>query len=331
MNQQTTSRRRLLVALVTALTLTSAAVSVPVVAQAPFPTKPITVVVLASGGAPDIFARMIAPRMSEILGQTVLVEPKPGAAGNLAAASVARAEPDGHTILMHSSLLAISPSINKSLPYSPTKDLMPLSQIAATEMVVLVRAESPFKTLGELVAAAKAQPGKFNFASAGTGSIIHLAGEMLKRSTGTDMVHVPYKGSAPGLMALMAGEVQVSVDVMPVALAHVKSGRLRALAVASPTRSKSLPDVPTTAEAGVPGFEVGSWNGFFVPAGTPPHAAEKLHRAIADAMAQRQVISRITEMGALPMATSQSEFQSFFDSEVRRFSQIIREANIAPE
>lgn len=330
MNEVSYSRRKF-ATFAGAGTLLAVTGVVPAAAQAQFPIKPITIVVIASGGSPDIFSRFLAPRMSQILGQTVIVDPKPGAAGNVAAAIVARAEPDGHTILMHSALLAISPSLNKSLPFSPTKDLTPLSQIATTEMLVLVRAESPIKSLAELIAAAKAQPGKLNFASAGNGTIVHLAGEMLKLRTGTDMVHVPYKGSVPGLMALMAGEVQVSVDVMPVALTHIKSGRLRALAIASPSRSSSLPDVPTTAEAGVPGFEVGSWNGFFMPAKTPPAVMEKLHAAIVDAMSQPQVRSRMSEMGAVPMATSQQEFQRFFNAEVSRFAQIVREANITAE
>ncbi|MGE3924589.1 MAG: tripartite tricarboxylate transporter substrate-binding protein, partial [Lautropia sp.] len=241
------------------------------------------------------------------------------------------ATPDGHTILMHSSLLAISPSLYRSLPFNPTKDLVPLSQIAATEMVVLVRGESPIRTLADLAAMGKAHPGKMNFASAGNGTIVHLAGELLKRRTGTDMVHVPYKGSAPGLIALMGDEVQVSVDVVPVALPHVRSGRLRALAVASDTRSAALPQVPTTAEAGFPGFEIASWNGFFVPAGTPPEVMRKLHEAIAHAMAQPQVKDRMAEMGAVPMATSQRQFQAFFDAEVSRFAQIVQEANVTAE
>jgi tripartite-type tricarboxylate transporter receptor subunit TctC len=304
------------------------AVTAPLCAETDFPRRPITIVVIAAGGAPDLFARLLAPRLEAELGQPIVVEARPGAGGNIAAAYVAKAAPDGYTLLMHSSLLAIAPSLYPSLQYDAKADLAPVAQVANTQMAVLVSAALPVASLQDFIRYAKGAPRALDYGSAGNGTIVQMAVELFKRRAGIDMVHIPYKGSAPEITALLAGDVQMTIDVLPVALSQVKSGRLKALAVASPRRAIALPDVPTTAEAGLPGFEVGSWNGLFAPAATPPAIVARLSKAVAQAMADSSVQQRMIELGAEPTYVPADAFARFFASETQRWARVVKETGI---
>jgi len=300
----------------------------PLRAETGYPQHPITIVVIATGGAPDLFARLLAPRLEAALGQPIVVEARPGAGGNIAAAYVAKAAPDGYTLLMHSSLLAIGPSLYPNLPFDAKTDLVPIAQVANTQMAVLVNPATPVASLQDFIRYAKAAPHSLNYGSAGNGTIVQMAVELFKRRAGVDMVHVPYKGSAPELTALLAGDVQMTIDVLPVALPLVKGGRLKALAVASPQRAVQLPDVPTTSEAGLQGFEVGSWNGLFAPAKTPPAIVAQISKAVAAAMADPGVRQRMIDLGAQPTFVPADAFARFFADETQRWARVVKETGI---
>jgi tripartite-type tricarboxylate transporter receptor subunit TctC len=303
-------------------------VAAPLHADTGYPKHPITIVVIATGGAPDLFARLLAPKLEAALGQSIVVEARPGAGGNIAAAYVAKAAPDGYTLLMHSSLLAIGPSLYHSLPFDAKTDLVPIAQVANTQMVVLVNTATPVASLQDFVRYAKAAPQSLNYGSAGNGTIVQMACELFKRRAGVDMVHVPYKGSAPELAALLAGDVQMTIDVLPVALPLIKGGRLKALAVTSPQRALQLPDVPTTSEAGLPGLEVGSWNGLFAPAKTPPAIVAQISKAVAAAMADQGIRQRMIDIGAEPVYVPSDAFARFFVDQMDRWSRVVKETGI---
>lgn len=301
-------------------------------AQAPYPNRPVKIVVgFAAGGLNDVLARLIAQQLTPALGQAVLVENRPGAAANIATEYVARAEPDGHTLLLSSSALAINPGLNSKLPFDALRDLAPIIQITTTRMLVMVNPSVPAKSLGELLTLARDKPGSLLYGSAGPGSPIHLASEMLKRAAGVDIVHVPYKGSSQALVAATGGEVQVLVDVMPTALPLINAGKLRPLAVASTQRSSALPNVPTTAEAGLKEFVATSWNGVLAPAGTPPAVIERLHAEIARIMSSPEMRSKVLELGAEAEATSPKEFAAFLRTETDKWAAAIRIADIKSE
>ena len=302
----------------------------PAWAQGAYPQRPITIVVIASGGAPDLFARLLAPKLEAALGQPIVVEARPGAGGNIAAAFVAKAPPDGYTLLMHSSLLAIAPSMYPTLSYDQA-DLVPVAQVATTQMAVLVNPSLPVDSLQSFVRYAKSAPKSLDYGSAGNGTIVQMAVELFKRRAGVDMMHIPYKGSAPELTALLAGDIQMTIDVLPAALPLVKAGKLKALAVASPHRALGLPDVPTTAEAGLPGFEVNSWNGVFAPAKTPAAIIARVSSAIAGAMADPAVKQRMIELGAEPTFVADEAFARFFRDETRKWARIVKETGIQPD
>jgi len=304
------------------------AVAASASAQATYPQRPITIVVIATGGAPDLFARLLAPRLEAALGQPVIVEARPGAGGNIAAAYVAKAAPDGYTVLMHSSLLAIGPSLYHNLTFDPQADLVPVAQVATTQMAVLVNPSLPVDSLQSFIRYAKSAPKSLDYGSAGNGTIVQMAVELFKRRAGIDLMHIPYKGSAPELTALLAGDIQVTIDLLPVALPLVKGGKLKALAVASPQRALALPDVPTTAEAGLPGFEVGSWNGVFAPAKTPPAIVARLSKEIAAAMADPAVRQRMIELGAEPTYLGADAFGRFFHDETQKWARVVKETGI---
>ena len=303
-------------------------VATPAFAQGPYPQRPITIVVIASGGAPDLFARLLAPKLEAALGQPIVVEARPGAGGNIAAAFVAKAAPDGYTLLMHSSLLAIAPSLYRSLTYDAQTDLVPVAQVANTQMAVLVNSQLPVDSLQSFVRYAKAAPKSLDYGSAGNGTIVQMAVELFKRRAGIDLVHIPYKGSAPELTALLAGDIQVTIDVLPAALPLVKAGKLKALAVTSSHRALALPDVPTTAEAGLPGLEVGSWNGVFVPAKTPPEIVARLSKEIAAAMADPAIRQRMMDLGAEPTYVPAEAFGRFFRDETLKWARVVKETGI---
>src|SRR5438034_5972010 len=262
----------LLVHFARALAAALLVVAAPVaLGQVAYPTKPVRLVVpFPAGGTTDLLARAAAQKLSEAWGQQVIVDNRPGAAGNIGAELVAKAAPDGYTLLMGTvGTHAINASLYAKMPYDHVKDFAPVILVAGVPNVLVVNPSLPVHSVQELIAYAKANPGKLNFASSGSGTSIHLSGELFKVMTGVQMTHVPYKGSAPALQDLLGGQVQLMFDNLPPSLPQIKAGRLRALAVTSATRAPALPDVPTVAEAGLPGFEASSWFGVLAPAGTP--------------------------------------------------------------
>src|SRR3954452_18491498 len=236
----------------------------------PYPDKPIRMIVIsAPGGSTDTLSRMVARAMSESMGQTIVTDNKPGGGGIIASETLAKAPPDGYTILMSNTSHSVLPSLHSKLPYDPVKDFAPVSLVALTHSLLLVNPSLPVKNVKELIDLARAQPGKLNYASGTTGASAHFGAELLKLMAKVNIVQVPYKGTAGQLTALIANEVQMSFVTMPSALPHVQAGRLRAIAIGSPRRSPTLPDLPTVAESGLPGFDIGAWNGILAPAGTP--------------------------------------------------------------
>jgi len=298
-----------------------------------WPTKRITYVVpFAPGGNTDTLARIISEKLTGTLGQPVIVDNKPGAGGNIGSDFVAKAKPDGYTILGGTiSSHAINSSIYPKMPYDATKDFEPITLIASSPLVLAVPANSPYKTAKDLLAAAKAKPGDLTFASAGTGTSPHLAGELLKSVTHVDVTHVPYKGSGPAVTDLIAGHVQFMFDTALIVGPHIKAGKLRPLAVTSSKRVKTLPDVPTLVEAGVPGYEIGSWQAIFAPAGTPKPIVQKLNTSIVGVLKMPDVQERLAGLGMDTVAGTPDELGRFQKDEVVKWSKIVKEANIKPE
>jgi tripartite-type tricarboxylate transporter receptor subunit TctC len=290
-----------------------------------FPTHPVRLVVgFTPGGGVDINARLLAPKLSEALGQPVIVENKPGAGTNIANEYVAKAAPDGYTLLFNSPAVAINMSLYKNPPYDVIKDFAPVSVFSDSTNILVVPASLPVKTVKELVALAREKPGALNFSSAGSGTTQHLAGELFKLRTGTQMVHVPYRGSAPSIAALLAAEVQLSF-VNPLAIGqHVKSGRLRALAVAGPKRAALLPDVPTMKEAGIEGVEVPLWFGMLAPAGTPHEAIAALAAGVQRAAKDPETRKRLEEQGGEPVGSTPEEFAALLRDEVAKWAEVVR-------
>ena len=298
-----------------------------------WPTKRITYVVpFAPGGNTDTLARIISEKLTGTLGQPVIVDNKPGAGGNIGSDFVAKAKPDGYTILGGTiSSHAINSSIYPKMPYDATKDFEPITLIASSPLVLAVPANSPYKTAKDLLAAAKAKPGDLTFASAGTGTSPHLAGELLKSVAHVDVTHVPYKGSGPAVTDLIAGHVQFMFDTALIVGPHIKAGKLRPLAVTSSKRVKTLPDVPTLVEAGVPGYEIGSWQAIFAPAGTPKPIVQKLNTSIVGVLKMLDVQERLAGLGMDTVAGTPDELGQFQKAEVVKWSKIVKEANIKPE
>jgi tripartite-type tricarboxylate transporter receptor subunit TctC len=297
-------------------------------AQAAFPTKTITIVVpFSAGGTTDILARVIGQYMSKDLGQTVVVDNRAGAGGNIGAQVVARAAPDGHTLLMGTvGTHAINQSLYKKLAFDPIKDFTPLSRVALVPNLLVANPSQPFKNVKEMIAYAKANPGKVTFGSSGNGSSIHLSGELFKQMAGVDMQHVAYRGSAPALTDLLGGQIAVMFDNMPSAIGHVKSGKLHALAVTTPKRSPALPNVPTVAEAGVPGYEATSWFGLLAPAKTPAPVVARLNASILKALADPEVMKKMAEQGAEPRGEKPEQFAQFIQSETAKWGKIVKQS-----
>ena len=280
-----------------------AAVSTLTAAQA-WPAKPIKYVVpFAAGGTTDILARTISEKLSVALGQPVVVENKPGAGGGLGAAEVAKAAPDGYTIMGGTiSTHAINATLYKSLPYDPVKDFAAITLIARVPNMLVINNDIPAKDVAELIALMKANPGKWSFASSGNGTSQHLSGELFKGMAGVDMQHIPYKGSPPALTDVMGGQVNMTFDNITTAWPLAKGGKLRALAVTTAKRSPVSPEVPTLAESGLPGYEIGSWQGVFAPAGTPPDIVKRLNTEIVKIINSPDVQKKLLELGAEPVA-----------------------------
>jgi len=298
-----------------------------------FPTKPIRIVVpFPPGGPADVLARTVGDRIAAALGQPVVVDNRPGAGGNIGMELVAKAAPDGHTLaLAPAGNLTVNPSLYRNVPYDVGRDFAPVTVIAAVPNVLVVNPQVPAKDLAELIAYAKANPGKLNYSSPGPGSGAHLAGELLKSSAGIDIVHVPYSGIAPAVTAVMAGDVQLMFAGAPSALPQVAGGKLRALAVASPMRIASAPALPTLSEAGLPGFDVTSWYSIVAPAATPPAVVERLQKEIARALTSPDVKAKLTGIGAEPIANTPEEFAAMMRVETAKWSKIVKDANIKIE
>jgi len=297
-----------------------------------YPVRPIRMIVAyPPGGGTDIVGRMMAQKLGENLGQTVVVDNRGGATGNIGTELAARATPDGYTLLMGNvAPNAINVSLFKKLPFDPVKDFAPVSLVAVTPNILVGQPSLPVKTVKDLVALAKAKPGALNFPSAGVGSSSHLAGEMLKTLAGIDMVHVPYKGGGPALIALLSGQVQIMFATLPAAMPHVKSGKLRPVAVTTSRRSQALPELPTIAESGVSGYEATTWYGLLAPAGTPKAIVGRLHAEIVKILATdtRQFLMA---QGFEPAGTAPAEFAGYIKSEIAKWGKVIRDAGIKPE
>ena len=298
-----------------------------------YPSKPVRFVVpFAPGGTTDVLARLVGEKLSASLGQQFVVDNKPGAGGNVGTAQVAKAEPDGYTLLMGTvGTHAINASIYPSLPYDPVQDFAPVTLVATVPNVLVVNPEVPANSVAELIALAKEKPGELNFASSGNGSSIHLSGELFKAMTGVDIVHVPYKGSGPAVVDLLGGQVQMMFDNLPSSAPQIKAGKLRPLGVTSKERSPTLPDVPTIAEAGVPGYEALSWFGVLVPAGTRDAIVAKLQNEIAKALADPAMRERFAELGAVPVGGTSAEFADLITAETAKWAKVVQDAGIKLE
>lgn len=294
-----------------------------------YPSRTVTIVTpFAPGGPVDTMARVLASKMSESMGQSVIVENRAGGGGTIGMNSVAKAEPDGYTVLYTPNSIAINPALYRKLPFNAETDLAPISQALSTTLVVAAHPKLKVGTVQELVALAKAQPGKLNFGSSGVGDPLQLAMELLKTSTGTDMLAIPYKGQGPMFAALLAGEVDVAVVSLQGALAPSRKGQLRLLAVTGAKRSVAIPDVPTVAESGVPGYDISSWHGLFAPAGTPREIIARLQNEVHRAVHLPDVRTRVESTGNEVVGSTPEEFAAKFRSDVARFRKIVQDARI---
>ena len=298
-----------------------------------YPVKPVRLVVpFAPGGSSEIIARSVAQKLSENTGQQFVVENRPGGAGNIAMQEVARAEPDGYTLMLgHVGTLAMNPAMFAKLPYDPNRDFAPVSLIAIVPNIFVVNANLPVKNLKDFIALAQAQPGSINYGSAGNGSAGHLAFEYLKMVTKIELVHVPYKGTGPMLTDLLGGQTQATSAGTPPLLPHIRSGKLRAFAVGTPQRVSSLPDVPTVAEQGYPGFETSQWYGIIVPLRTPDAIVKKLSAEIAKAVKSPEVLARFHDDGTLAVGNTPAEFAEFIRKEQARWGEVVRKSGVKAE
>ena len=317
------------------LLLAAAAAALPTVsrvarAQA-YPTRPVRwIVPYPPGGAADPIARLIGPFLSERLGKPVVIENKPGAGANIGTEFVVRSPPDGHTLLFITTANMINATFYRDLSFDFMRDITPVAGLVRLPLVLEVNPSVPVKTVAELIAYAKANPGKVNFASAGVGTSLHLAAELFNMMTGTKMIHVPYRGSAPALTDLLAGQVQVLFDNLFTSLEHIKAGKLRAVGVATAARVQQLPDLPTVADA-VPGYEASSVFGVGVPTGTPREITELLNRELDAALADPRIRGRLLELTAIPIPSLAAEFRAEMVATTEKWGRVIRVANIKAE
>ncbi|HUL95135.1 MAG TPA: tripartite tricarboxylate transporter substrate binding protein [Usitatibacter sp.] len=291
-----------------------------------YPAKPIHFVVPYPAGGPlDLVARLLGQKVSEAFKQPVVVENRPGAGGNIGADVVAKSAPDGYTLLMGAvATHAINPTLYASIPYNATKDFIPVTQVASTPNVLVVNPQLPVANVREFIAYAKAHPGQLNFGSGSTGSAGHLAGELFKTMAGVEMTHVPYKGAAPAMNDLIGGQIQLMFDNLASSLAQVRAGKIRALAVTTAKRSPLAPELPTIAESGLPGFDISTWFGIFVPAGTPPGIVAQLHDEFVRALAAPEVRSRMLELGAEPVGSTPQQFAAYIQAEAQKYARVIK-------
>jgi tripartite-type tricarboxylate transporter receptor subunit TctC len=295
-----------------------------------YPSKPIRIIVAYTpAGTTDILARAIGQKMSESWSQPVIVENRPGAAGNIGTELAAKATPDGYTLIMGTAgTHGINVSLYRKLNWHSLRDFAPVSLVAMVPNIMVVNNSLPIKSVKELIAYAKANPGKLSYGSPGNGSTAHLSMELFKSMTGTNLVHIPYKGSAGVLADVMGGQIAVTIDNMPVYLPQVKAGKIRALAVSPAKRSTAAPDIPTIAEAGVPGYDSGAWFGLLAPAGTPRAIVEKLSVETARILKLPDVSKRISELGAEPVGSTPAQFTALIKDEIAKWAKVIKDANV---
>jgi tripartite-type tricarboxylate transporter receptor subunit TctC len=321
-------RRRSLLALLAGLASLSTA---PAALAQAWPARPVKIVVpFPAGGTTDIVARLLTVELQKAWGQPVVVETRGGAGGNIGSEAVAKSPPDGYTLLMatvgtHSINLPLFEANKQRLPYHPLNDFAPITNVAGVPNVMVVPAALPVNTVQEFIALAKSRPGSLNMASSGNGTSIHLTGELFKSMTGTYMLHLPYRGSAPALQDLIAGNTQVMFDNLPSALPHIRSGRLKALAVTSRERSAALPNVPTMeAAANLKGFDAAAWFGLLAPAGTPREVVNKVHQDVARILATPEMRERFAAQGAQPIGDTPAQFGAFIRSEIDKWTQVVK-------
>ncbi|VTU45440.1 Bug family tripartite tricarboxylate transporter substrate binding protein [Variovorax sp. PBL-E5] len=294
-----------------------------------YPTRPIRLVVgYPAGGASDVAARIVAQKIGERMGQAVVVENRPGSAGNIGADVVAKAAPDGYTLLLGTISLSVNPSLYPKMSYDPVKDLTAISMISSTAFLLVTNPNAPYPTTKALLDAARARPGSINYATAGNGSGSHLFTELLASTAGIKLTHVPYKGAAPAMNDVLGNQVSLTFDNIITTLPLVKSGKLRALAVSTKKRSRVAPDIPTLDESGVPGFDATAWFGLFAPAGTPKDIIARLNHEVVEAVKDPVVSARLLELGAEPSTGTPEAFESFYKGEVAKWRKVVQSAGI---
>ena len=314
-----------LVALAGAATLTSAVA----LAQAPFPSRSITMIVpFPPGGPTDLVARILAQKMSESMGQSVIVDNRGGANGNLGAMLAVRAAADGYTLLYNTSSITLSPALYKSLSYEVRRDLAPVALTAVVPLALVVGPNVPANTVSEFIAYAKANPGKLSYGSAGNGNVTHLGAFQFVRANGIDAVHIPYKGSAPADIDLVGGQIQFMTDTVNSVMPFVRDKRLKMLAVTTPKRMSLFPDVPTLAESGMPGFEVGAWQGLMVPANTPKPIIQRLNAEVVKALQSADVRQKLALQGAEPLGSTPEAYGEYLQKELTRWEGVVKQTGI---
>jgi len=317
------------------LRLVASAAALPIVSRMvwaqTYPSRPVRLIVgFPAGGGSDITARLMGQWLSERLGQTFVVENRPGAATNIATEAVVKSAPDGYTLLLFGSSSTINATFYDKLPFNLVHDIAPVASINRVPYVMEVNPSVPAKSVPEFIAYAKANPGKINMASAGNGSVQHVSGELFKMMTGVSMVHVPYRGGAPALTDLIGGQVQIMFDALTGSIEYIRASKLRALAVTTATRSEALPDLPTVGDF-VPGYETSSWSGIGAPKGTPTEIIAKLNNEINAALADPKIKARLADLGSVPMPMSPADFGNLIDESVEKWGNVIHTANIKPE
>jgi tripartite-type tricarboxylate transporter receptor subunit TctC len=297
-------------------------------AMAQYPNKPIRFILPFPGGATDFLGRVVGQRLAEALGQPVVIDNRPGAGGNLGIEIAARSAPDGYTLVLVAPNITISPSLYRKLNYDPVRDFAPVTPVATVTMVIITHPALPAQTLKEFIALAKSKPGQLNYGSGGSGTSLHLAGELFKITAGVDLVHVPYKGASVAMNDVIGGRLDSLFIGIPAPAPHIKAGRLRGLAVLAPQRSPVLPEVPTATEAGLPGFEVTTWYGVLAPAGTPKDIVARLNREIVKIMNTPDTKERLAVVAADPMTSSPEQFATYIKQEIARWSKVVRTAGL---
>ena len=314
------------------MAVVSLGVGVVHAAEPQWPVRPLRIIVPQSaGGSTDFTARLVAAKFNEFLGQQAVVDNRPGAGSIIGTDLVAKANPDGYTILVVASSITLNPTLHKKLPFDPIRDLAPVTVLSAFPNMLAVHPSLPAKSVQELIALAKAKPGQINYGSSGAATGTHLSAELFKLMTGTDMVHVPYRGGAPAVTALLGGQVQLNFATIPSVLPHVRANRLRALGVTTAKRSPAAPEVPTIAEAGVPGYDHGPWNGMLLPARTPATIVNRLNAASAKAIHLPDVKAALAQEGAEPVGNRPEEFGKMIREETVKWAKVIKAANITAD